>query len=643
MDNINLGDDFYTYINKIWLENTVIPPEYSRWGSFNILQKENEKKLLDILQKGKTSKLTVLFNQSMYSQPIDNMAIKLLNTFISYIKNSTNNISLFRKAMKLYLMSFITLPISIEIIPDYNNSMMNILHLSSNGLGLPDRDYYFLPDKENIRNSYIEFINDYTMEFNRYLSKPYIFFIQQYIPTLEINSDVIFNIEKKLAEKTFTMVEKRDPNRQNNVMDWDDIIVIAPNLSFIKKIFKKGRVKPGKVNICNINYILLLDSMIDNISTNDWKQYFLFKLIICFNDLLNTKILECHFNFYNRILLGKNMLQSIEIRKLHMVEKYMGDMLGVYYGIIHFNSTTKVYIETMITIIKTELELYLMNNNHMTETTKRAAIQKLHSMRIKVGMPTKLKKNYKKLHIKESYPFITNILKIKRFNMKYELKKLYKIVDRDEWHINSYEVNAYYNPNMNEIVFPAGILQEPFFSLEQNAAQNFGGIGVVIGHEIIHGFDDEGCKYDMNGNLKNWWDPSDYIKYKESTKIIIDQYSKYMVEGKYINGELTNGENIADIGGVSLSFKAYQKYIKNKNINTGTNIDFFTNFANVWKSKATNEHSLVAIISDPHSNPKWRVNGSLSNIMAFYETYDITSKDKMWISPENRTIIWGDN
>jgi putative endopeptidase len=640
MEDINLGDDFYTHINKTWLDNTLIPPEYTRWGSFNILKKDTEKKLLDILQKGKSSKLTVLFNQSMTDNK-DMMSIKLLNIFINYINTSYSNISLFRRVMKISLVSFITLPLDISIEPDYNNSNMNILHISSGGLGLPDRDYYFLTDKEEIRNRYLEFIEEYVYTINSYMSKPFLFFIEQYVPIISINPTVIFKIEKMLAEKTFTKVQKRDPIKQNNVIDWDSVIISYPNLGFIHKLFKSAKVEPGKINICNKEYCKTLDDMIDNIPMENWKQYFIFKLILKFNDLLNIKVLECHFNFYNKILLGNKILHSIEIRKLHMVEKYMGEMLGIYYSIIHLNIATKEYIQKMIDIIKTELEIYLNTNTWMTEKTKTSAIEKLDKMKIKIGMPTKIKKNYKKLDIKESYPYISNILRIKKFNMKYELKKLYKNVDRDEWHMNSYEVNAYYNPNMNEIVFPAGILQKPLFSLEQNAAQNFGGIGVVIGHEIIHGFDDEGCKYDKDGNLKNWWEESDYIKYKMNTNIIINQYNKYTVEGKNINGELTNGENIADIGGVGLSFKAYQKYIQNNNTNTGTNIDFFTNFANVWKSKSTKEHSHNAIISDPHSDPKWRVNGSLANIMAFYEAFNIKPSDKMWIAPENRANIWG--
>jgi predicted metalloendopeptidase len=269
------------------------------------------------------------------------------------------------------------------------------------------------------------------------------------------------------------------------------------------------------------------------------------------------------------------------------------------------------------------------------------ALEKLNKMRVKIGYPTKITKNFKRLDLKPTHKLLRNILNIKRFNIRHDIKKIYTMIDRNEWHMLAHEINAYFSPSHNEIVFPAGILQKPFFSLEQSDGFNFGGIGVIIGHEIIHGFDDQGCKFDGDGNLKNWWTNSDLEKYKKNTNIVKEQYDKHMIEGKNVNGELTLGENIADIGGVTLSFKAFKKYIKNKSDNIKEHQDFFINFANVGKSTALKEYTHHAVLTDPHSPPIWRINGSLPNIKSFYDTFDIKPTDKMWL--DNRADIWGSN
>ena len=290
----------------------------------------------------------------------------------------------------------------------------------------------------------------------------------------------------------------------------------------------------------------------------------------------------------------------------------------------------------------------------MEQETKNKAIKKLDFMKIKIGYPDIITKNYSLLDISPTYTLTQNILNARKFYNKYSLDNLYENINKDKWYMNAHAINAYYSPNMNEIVFPAGILQAPFFSIKQDIASNFGGFGMVIGHEITHGFDDEGSKFDADGNLNNWWSENDYIKYKQKTSNIEKQYNEYIIENHQVNGKLTLGENIADIGGLSLSYNAFKKYMQchiNKNrfyiyydnqrlTNFTPEQKFFINFANIWKSKGRIQDIQQRILLDVHSPPIFRVNGSVRNIDAFYEVFNIKPTDRLYLKPEDRIKIW---
>ena len=336
------------------------------------------------------------------------------------------------------------------------------------------------------------------------------------------------------------------------------------------------------------------------------------------------------------------------MRSIEFTENLLGKLLGQLYVKRYFDKKSKLKVIQMINYIKKELNNILLNNDWMAEETKKKAIEKLNKMNVKIGYSDTDEINYDLLDVSEKNHLLINLINIRSFNNNHRIKKLYEPLNKNQWFMNYHQVNAYYSPSLNEIVFPAGILQSPFFSLSQNMGFNFGGIGSIIGHEITHGFDDQGSKYDGDGNLNNWWTKEDFIKYKAKTNIVKKQYSEYEILGKKINGDLTLGENIADIGGVYISLKAFERYLKdhpkdNVKINNFTPKQlFFINYANIWKSKSTDEEIKRKLIVDPHSPPIFRVNGVLRNIDDFYKEFEIKETDTLYLKYNLRVKIFSD-
>jgi putative endopeptidase len=313
-------------------------------------------------------------------------------------------------------------------------------------------------------------------------------------------------------------------------------------------------------------------------------------------------------------------------------------ILGQMFVEKYFNQESKDKVIEMIKFIKAELKQRLLTNTWMKQSTKKKAIEKLDKMSFKVGYPNKWR-DYKNLNVSKSNNFFDNVMNCIKFDFDYNLQYLYEPIDRDQWFMNPHEINAYYSPSYNEIVFPCGILMEPFFSLGK-MAHNFGGIGCIIGHEITHGFDDMGRYFDGDGNLTDWWTITDSNKYKEQSNILKQMFSQLKIEGEYINGELTLGENIADLGGIEISFNSLKAYFKNTEVHNNVYETFFYNYANIWRCKIRKEESIRRLSTDPHSPPQYRVNAILSNMNDFYNVFNIEQTSKMWISESNRARIW---
>lgn len=628
MNRVNIGDDFYNHVNYVWLQKTEIPDDFSNWCTFIILREKNKKRVSKIIDKSKYI-LNSNFNKIgiFHCQYLSNKNFEKMNEIISNIKSIHTTDQLFTTMINYDISMNISQPLNYSVDSDFSNSTLNILHIDSGGLGLPDRDYYFLDSKKEIRDNYLIFIKNYSKLFG-----------------LTLDENAIFELEKNIANKTFTQVQKRDTLLLNNPISYEKFIIKYPNLKFIIKLFDYAKVIPGKINITNITYIDHINDIITSVSLDTWKQYFCFKLILGFYYCFNEEVEITYFNFYGKLIGGVKKIKTIEERAVEITNNYFGELIGQIYAKKYFNPKSKDYVNEMVELLKLALCEHLNNNDWMSQQTKYKAIEKLDKMNVKIGYPDKYDKNYDNLEILETNSFMQNIINIISFESFNNLKDLYKQVNKNKWYMHPHTVNAYYAPNNNEIVFPAGILQKPFFSIKQSDAYNFGGIGMIIGHEITHGFDDQGCLYDGDGNLKEWWTNEDKEKYKLKTNIIKEQYNNYMIEGNSVNGELTLGENIADIGGITLSFKAMGNFLKtrvSKKSNQYTNEQlFFINFSNIWKSKANKEDVLQKLLVDPHSPPEFRVNGTLRNIDAFYKAFNITKYDKLYLPPSKRAYIW---
>lgn len=623
MEN-NIGDDFYNFFNKEWLDNTTIPDDYQRWSTFQELNEKNINQIKDLIEKGELkdefNKIKILYEQYMNIQKQDTSKnLRIINRMIRLVYHSQSCEQLFDIIFQFDLLFGLSTPLSFFVRSDLNDSSFIIPHIVPSGLGLPDRDYYLLSSNRNIMREYIKFINNYSKLFN-----------------IKINAQQLFTIERILAEKNYTKVEKRDPHNLNHVMTFDEFINKYPKLKFIK------RLAQGKLNVMNPKYTELINLLIDDKYLSIWKNYFIFKIIVEFHKYLSFDTIMCYFNFYDKIISGTKKIKPLWKQSLSILDENIGELVGRLFVKHYFNAESKNKAIELFNMVKAQLANYLQTNDWMDNITKQKAMNKLNKIAIKIGYSDYNEKDYTKLDIQSHYPLVKNIINIRRFNIKYQLEEMYKPINRNKWFMFYHSINAYYSPSYNEIVFPAGILQAPFFSTNQDIVNNFAGFGMIVGHEIIHGFDDQGSKFDENGNLNNWWTKEDLIKYKQKIEVIQKQYDQYVIEGTNVNGKLTLGENIADIGGFILSLNALKKYLDDNNIKNKDNYirQFFISYSNIWKSKSRREDVLLRLSTDPHSPPKFRVNGVIRNVPDFYSLFNIDTKNSLYLRPSERTNIW---
>jgi len=606
--------NFYLWVNQGWKDENYIPDDYQSWGSFNSLEQENKLKIKNLLEKGDVDiKCKILYEQGLKRK--DNNEI---NKFLDEIQNCLTLDKLLNISIALYLMFHINHPINFCVYNDFTDSDINILHLDTDGLELPDRDYYFLKSKNKERNEYKIFLRKYADYFKLF--------------TLDIES--IYNIELELAEATLTNVQKRNIDLQNNPTELSILLKKYPSFTFLK-YFKKG-----KINISNPKFCEKLNELLksNKYSLQVWKDFFKMKVLLSVSSYLSEEVENIYFNFFSKILSGTPRMKPLWKRSLNIIESKLGFLLGKSFVSKYFNEKSKSNALEIIKYLKLDLHNRIKTLNWMDDLTKTKALEKLDNMGIKVGYPDKWREY--NVDIKKENSYFKNIILCNIDDSDFIFSKLYQKVDRTEWHMNPQMVNAYYSPSSNEIVFPAGILQPPFFSENYDTALNFGGIGMVIGHEMTHGFDDEGCKFDAKGNLNNWWSPKDYKKYKEKTDLIKQQYNKYSIDGESVNGELTLGENIADLGGITIALESLKKYLK-ENPSENKLIDnlspyqrFFINYARIWRCNTRPEEIKHKLLVDPHSPPELRVNGILKNIDDYYKHFNIKTdlmiRAKIW-------------
>ncbi len=643
--SVNPGDNFYQHVNGNWLKNNPIPGEFGRWGSFIILAEETNKSLKTILENAARSaeakgssvqKIGDIYYTGMDSATIESQGYKPIVPFLDMINSVCCKDKLFEAIGYLHSYRLGSL-FGFYAGQDKKSSNDVIPQLSQGGLGLPDRDYYTKTDAKSIeiREKYVQHIVN--------LFK----LIGNDEQTSRTNADIIMKIETRLANASMTKLQLRDPEATYNKMNLDELKKLTPDFYWDiyfktlgledKSNFEKG------INVGMKDFFTEVNKMINEVSLDDWKVYFNWHIVNRTADLLSSDFVNEDFDFNSRIMSGVKQMQPRWKRILGMVNRSAGELLGKVYVDKMFSPKAKERALEMVNNITATLRERIQNLSWMNNKTKEAALYKLSKFNVKIGYPDKWR-DYTGLKINRE-SFFDNMMKASNFSVNFNLNKIGKPVDRDEWGMTPQTINAYYNPSKNEIVFPAAILQPPFFDADADDALNYGGIGAVIGHEITHGFDDQGRKYDGEGNMKDWWTDEDGNKYKELANIVAEQFDSYTVlDSIRVNGKFTLGENIADLGGLTISFYALEKALKGKEkpVIDGFTPEqrFFISWAQVWRINITPELSLNFINNDPHSPGIHRVNGPLSNMAEFNNAYNLKEGDNMVRPIDKRVVIW---
>jgi putative endopeptidase len=639
--SVNPGDDFFKYTNGNWMKNNPIPDEESRWGAFNILNLENQKKLLSLFEEAASGKhsepywkqIGDFYASGMDTVKIEELGVKPLKTYFDKIDAiaSLDDVLKMTGEMTTYGMSPL---FHLYAGPDDKNSNMMVASLYQGGLGLPDRDYYF--PKDDRSKNILE-------EYKKHLVKMFVLYGQTE-QEATASCDKIMKIETEIATASSTRLELRDPVKNYNKMLVDDLQKKTMNFNWTLYFSTIGITKPADIVVGQPKFMEAISKIIKSVPVEDWKIFFKWKIMNESAAYLNNAFVNQNFEFYGKVLSGSKVNQERWKRVLNTTSGSLGEAVGKIYSEKYFPASSKEKMLKLVGNLRIALKEHITNLTWMSEETKAKALTKLEKINVKIGYPDKWK-DYSSIQVaKDSY--LTNVINTNIFEVKDNLMKIGKPVDRAEWGMTPQTVNAYYSPNMNEIVFPAAILQPPFFFPDGDDAVNYGAIGVVIGHEMTHGFDDQGRQFDANGNLFDWWTPEDAAKFTEKVQIFVQQANAYtVIDSMKVNGELTLGENIADFGGLTVSLTALKKAL-NGNISTPA-IDGFTPlqryfiaYSQVWRQNIRDEEAIRRIKEDVHSPGEYRVNGTIPNIPEFYEAFGIKENNKLFCPVDKRALIW---
>ena len=630
-------DDFYRYVNGKWLKEYKMPADKSRYGSFNALRDKSEKDvkgIIDDLAKNTfpidsdEQKIGDLYRSYMDTQSIEKSGVHVLDSELAKIDNIENYDDLM--AYMAYADMYTDAPFGLFVFVDVKNSSEYITYISQSGLSLPDRDYYFKDDEKfvNIRNKYLTLIE------NMYELAGF--------DNPKASAKKVMEIETKIAAGHWTNVETRDNERAYNLKNLEQFKALMPDLNL--DLWLKGTTltKIDKVVVNQPDYLQKLNTLIRSTSIDDWKTYFTWKLLDDSATYLPKVFDEENFKFYGTVLNGTTEQRPRWKRAISTVNRSVGELVGKVYVKSYFPPEAKHRMDSLIENLRTAYGESIKDLDWMSAETKKKALEKLHKFDPKIGYPSKWK-DYSSLHVQKDKLY-DNINAVTTWRINRNRSKLGKPIDRTEWGMNPQTVNAYYNPAKNEIVFPAAILQPPFFNLAADDAVNYGGIGAVIGHEMGHGFDDQGSKFDGDGNLNSWWTEKDREAFNKKTAMLIEQYNNFEVlDGSaHVNGELTQGENIGDLSGLTIAYKAYKNAHPENTTIDGLSSDerFFFGWAQIWRGKMRNEALLQQIATNPHSPSEFRGNGPLRNFPPFLELFDVQPGDKMYLPPADRVKIW---
>ena len=641
--SVDPKDDFYNYVNGNWMKTNTIPDDESRWGGFGVLRKTTRQDVLEIIKTAQINdnykegsdqkKALLIFETKLDTISRNKAGIKPIQHLLDAIEG-INNIE---ELQTVYAtVTGISAPFAgIGANPDLNDSSVNTAWVFPGGLGL-QRDYYLDQDEKtkDIRKDYL-----------KHVSKMF-----QFIGYNSADADnaaiLILDLETKLAKPRLDKVESRDIRNFNNPMTINELTSLTPFMNWDKLISDLGIKKSlEQVLVMQPKYMKELNNVLETTSINDLKTLMKWSTIDNTANYLTTEIEKTNWEFYSKRLYGSKAQRPAEERALETVNGSVGEAIGQLYVDAKFPPEAKFKAEKMIANVIQAFQNRIQNLDWMSEITKTKAIEKLDKFTVKIAYPDTWK-DYSGLNVNKGNSFAENMFAVSKWNFNQNILEIGEPVDKSEWGMSPQTVNAYFNPLNNEIVFPAAILQPPFYNYTADEAVNYGGIGAVIGHEISHAFDDSGARFDGDGNVNNWWTESDLKEFEKRGNALAEQYSSLEVlDGVFINGKFTLGENIGDLGGVLGAYDGLQIHI-NEN-GTPEPIDgfsaeerFFMSWATVWRTLIREDALRSQITTDPHSPGYNRATQPLKNVDAFYEVFGVKEGDNMYIAPENRVRIW---
>lgn len=630
-------DNFYQYVNGTWLETTVIPEDKSNYGSFTVLADAAEKNLKAIIDAAAgdnaiagsdAQKVGDMYRSFMDTTLIEKSGINPIRDDLQRITaiNNYDDIAIYMaESNRMSVQS----PFVFFIDQDPKNSTEYIGFFHQSGLGMPDKSYYFDDKFAETREKYVAYIQQLLNLAND--------------ASTSENATKIMAIETEIAKHHWTRVENRDRDKTYNKFASANLSDAMPKFNWNAYLQTAGLTSADAFIVRQPSFFAGLDSVLLAFPVSDWQSYFTFKLIDAAAPFLSNDFVNARFEFRGKVLSGVTQNRPRWKRGVDAVESTLGEVLGRLYVEKHFKPKAKARMTELVHNLSKAFEIRINNLEWMSAETKKQALEKLSKFNFKIGYPDKWK-DYSTLEIKPN-ELLQNMKRSAAVEYQREVSKLGNPIDRSEWFMTPQTVNAYYNPPMNEVVFPAAILQPPFFDMAADDAVNYGAIGAVIGHEFSHGFDDQGRKSDGNGNLRDWWTESDAENFSTRAKVMIEQYNGYSpIDSMNVNGELTLGENIADLAGLTVAYEAYSISLNGK---PAAEIDgftgqqrFFLGWGQIWRRKYREAELRQRLLTDPHSPSEYRVNGIVSNMPTFYEAFGVQPADAMYRSKDVRVQLW---
>jgi len=641
--NVKPGDNFYMFANGNWKKNNPLPEDKSRYGSFDVLREKartDVKNLLAEVVKGthkdgtSAQKIADLYNIGMDTARLEKEGISAIVPELERIDKIKSSKDVCEQIGHMHHMPIGTV-FGLGGGADQKNSDIVTAYMGQGGIGLPDREYYLSDDArmQEIRKAYVEHIAK--------------MFTLCGVDAKEAAAKAknVMALETKFAKVSMKREDRRDPYKTYNPKSFEEVSKLLSNLDFDKYLNTIGLKYRGEFVVAQPDFFVAINKMLKTEKINVWKDYFKWNLINSSANYLNKALVDQDFDFYQKTLSGKPVMEPRWKTITSTVSGSLGEEVGKLYVAKHFPPRAKERMVTLVKNIKKGLATRIDKLDWMSAETKVKAHEKLAKMNFKIGYPDKWK-DYSALKIDKNISFLENIRRVGKFHEKENFDEIGGPVDKDEWFMTPQTVNAYYAPSMNEMAFPAAILQAPFFYLDADDAVNYGAIGVVIGHEMTHGFDDKGRLFDKDGNLNEWWTKEDSKKFKKRSQVLVDRFNNFVVKDNlHANGELSLGENIADLGGLNIAWTAINN-VWNGNKPTekidGYTADqrFFLAYARVWAQNIRDKEQIRLTKDDVHSLGRFRVLGPLPNIQAWYDAFSITDKDPMYVPVDKRASIW---